>query len=410
MSQFAALGNPAYRHYWLGSVASVGGLQLLTIAQAWLVFELTHSPLTLGLLGAAASIPNILVSLFGGAIADRLDKRVVLQTTALVNAALILLLTWLDFSGQVQVWHILAIAGVQSLVSGLDWPTRSALYPMLINRDHMMSAVALNSIVWQGTRMVMPAIGGALLAFGEAWILFLLAAIGMLCMAAVVYRLDVHTPRVRTGTALGQTLEGMRFILNNRLFLMLMLLAYVTMFFGSSYVQLMPAFAKLLDAGSQGFGLLLSAAGLGSILGTLAAGYVQRDHRSGRMMLLCAGVFAPCLMLFALVTQFAAHTPYGYGLALGCVLAAAVVSSTYNIVSMTLMQLQVPDALRGRVMGIHGISFSFMSLGALFTGGIAAQIGTPMATFVSAAIVLAVVLWMAASQPVLREQGATASA
>ena len=190
MSQFAALGNPAYRQYWLGSVASVGGMQLLTLGQGWLVFELTHSPVTLGLLGAAASIPNILVSLFGGAIADRLDKRVVLRTTALVNAALILVLTGLDFSGQVQVWHVLAIAGVQSLVTGLDWPTRSALYPMLINREHMMSAVALNSIIWQGTRMVMPAIGGALLAYSDTWVLFMVAAIGTLCMAIVVHRLD----------------------------------------------------------------------------------------------------------------------------------------------------------------------------------------------------------------------------
>ena len=406
MSQFAALGTRAYRHYWLGSVVSVGGLQLQTIGQGWLVFELTHKPVTLGLLGAAASIPSILVSLFGGAVADRLDKRVVLRTTALVNVVLILLLAWLDFSGQVQVWHVLTIAGVQSLVTGLDWPTRSALYPMLIDREHMMSAVALNSIVWQGTRMVMPAIGGALLAYSDTWVLFLLAAIGMLCMAIVVHRLDVHAPGVCTGTALGQTLEGMRFILNNRLFLMLMLLAYFTMFFGSSYVQLMPAFAKLLNVGSSGFGVLLSAAGLGSILGTFAAGYVQRNHRSGRMMLLCAGVFAPCLMLFALVTQFAAHTAYGYGLALACVLAAGVASSTYNIVSMTLMQMRVPDALRGRVMGIHGISFSFMSLGALFTGAIAAQIGTPMATLVSAAIVLTVVLWMASTQSVVRDQGA----
>ena len=194
MSQFAALGTRAYRHYWLGSVVSVGGLQLQTIGQGWLVFELTHKPVTLGLLGAAASIPSILVSLFGGAVADRLDKRVVLRTTALVNVVLILLLTWLDFSGQVQVWHVLTIAGVQSLVTGLDWPTRSALYPLLIDREHMMSAVALNSIVWQGTRMVMPAIGGALLAYSDTWVLFLLAAIGMLCMAIVVHRLDVHAP------------------------------------------------------------------------------------------------------------------------------------------------------------------------------------------------------------------------
>ncbi len=402
-AQFAALGTPAYRNYWLGSAAAVGGLQLLTIAQGWLVFELTHSPLYLGLLGVAASVPNLVLGFFGGAIADRLDKREVLRATALINAFLMLVLAMLDYGGAITVMHVLVIAALQSIVSGLDWPTRSAVYPMLIAREHMMSAVALNSIVWQSTRMVMPAIGGMLLAFTDTWVLFALSALGMLTMAWVVHRLDIHAPGSKTATALDHTIEGLRFIRDNRLFLLLLLLAYTTMFFGTSYVSLMPAFSALLGAGSGGYGILLSATGVGSVLGTIIAGFAQRDERSGRIMLLCAGAFAPCIIAFATVALLADVLPGAFALALVFAMAASVISSVFNILSMTIMQLRVPDALRGRVMGIHGISFSCMSLGAIFTGSMATVIGTPSATIVSASIVLLVVAWVALTQAVLRD-------
>lgn len=401
-SQFVALGTPAYRRYWLGSLSSVGGMQLLTIGQGWLVFELTNSPIDLGWLGAASALPNVVMGLFGGALADRLDKRVVLRATALMNAALIFVLAILDFSGVVTVGHVLTIAALQSLVSGLDWPARSAIYPLLIDRAHMMSAVALNSIVWQSTRMVMPAIGGALLAVTDTAVLFALAGCGMLCMAWVVHRLDVHAPGNSTGNALEHTLDGLRFIRDNQLFLMLMLVAFTAMFFGTSYVSLMPAFATLLGAGSEGYGVLLSASGVGSLLGTFISGIVQRDQRSGSAMLLCAGAFAPCIMVFATITAFADVLPGAYWMALPFVLAAAALSSVFNIVSMTIMQLRVPDALRGRVMGVHGISFSFMSLGALFTGALAEPLGTPLATIVAASVVVVVVGWVALTQSVVR--------
>jgi MFS family permease len=402
-AQFAALATPAYRNYWLGSTASVGGLQLLTIAQGWLVYELTRSPLYLGLLGVASSVPNLVLGFFGGAIADRLDKREVLRATALLNALLMFVLAALDASGVITVVHVLIIAVLQSIVTGLDWPTRSAVYPMLIAREHMMSAVALNSIVWQGTRMVMPALGGLLLAATDTWVLFALAGLGMLVMAWVVHRLAIHAPGTRTATALDHTLEGLRFIRDNRLFLVLLLLAYVTMFFGTSYVTLMPAFSALLGAGSDGYGLLLSATGVGSVLGTVVSGFAQREERVGRIMLLCAGAFAPCIIAFAVVALFADRLPGAFLLALPFAMAASLFSSVFNILSMTIMQLRVPDALRGRVMGIHGISFSCMSLGAIFTGSMATAIGTPSATIISASIVLLVVAWVALTQAIVRE-------
>ena len=158
-ARFAALRGPRFRRYWLGSAASVGAFQLLIMGQGWLVYELSGSTLQLGFLGAASSIPTIIASLAGGVIADRVDRRRMIIATSLLTALLLALLATLDGSEVVRVWHVLAIAGTIALVVGFDFPARMAIFPSLVGRSHMMSAVALNAMLWQGTRMFLPALG-----------------------------------------------------------------------------------------------------------------------------------------------------------------------------------------------------------------------------------------------------------
>ena len=162
---YPALGFALYRRYWFASFASVGATQIITLGQGWLIFELSGSALQLGVLGAAAAVPNILMTLIGGVIADRFDKRIILMSTSLTITFLLAALAWLDFSGTVQVWHVLTVAALVSLVSGLDWPTRVSIYTHLIDRSAFMSAVALNSFIWQSTRMAMPALGGVIILY-----------------------------------------------------------------------------------------------------------------------------------------------------------------------------------------------------------------------------------------------------
>ena len=170
--RYPALGFAAYRRYWFASFASVGATQLITLGQGWLIFELTGSALQLGLLGAAASLPNIAMTLFGGVIADRFDKRQILRMTSILITTLLLVLAWLDFSGEVQVWQVITIAALFSTITGLDWPARVAIYPHLIERHAFMSAVALNSFIWQSTRMAIPALGGLLIYVADTWLIF----------------------------------------------------------------------------------------------------------------------------------------------------------------------------------------------------------------------------------------------
>jgi MFS family permease len=401
-SRIGALRRPMYRRYWLGSFASIGATQLLTMGQGWLVYELSGSALQLGYLGASASIPTIIVSLFGGAIADKLDKRVIIMVTSLVTAGLLLLLAILDLTETVEVWHVLTIAALQALISGLEWPTRQAFFPALIEREDMMSAVALNSIIWQSCRMVMPAIGGVIIALTDTWVVFMLCSVGFFAMFCVILSLKVKLPKGQPGSTISQVIEGIRFIAGNQLFAILIPLSFVSMFFGTSYMQLLPAFSELLGADEAGYGYLISATGIGSVSGTLIIGFFQHSRRLGVIMLSSAGLAASILYLFASITAMAASLNNAYYLAMLAMYCVAVLSSMYLITSMTVLQLHVPDELRGRVMGIHSITYSLMPLGGLLGGAIASVSSPPTAVAAGATVYLAVVVVIAASRPLIR--------
>lgn len=401
--QLGALRSPLYRRYWLGSLASIGATQLLILGKGWLVFELSGSPLKLGLLGAAGAIPQILVSLFGGVLADRLDKRRVLMVTSLIVATLLLLLAVLDSTGVVEVWHVISIAALIGFTSGFDWPARQALFPTLIDRQHMMSAVALNSVLWQGTRMIVPAIGGIVIALSSTAVVFFVSALGFLTMFFVLVTLDVAHRVTAKGNSLQQFAEGLKFIGSSRLFAILIPMTWIVTFFGVSYIQLMPAFADILDVGERGFGFLLSASGVGSVTGTILIMFIQNSHRLGWLIL--GGCFCSTLALFgfSVVTGSAESLDNAYGIAIMFVLLMSMFNSTYLISSMTVLQMRVPDSLRGRVMGIHGITFSLIPLGALFGGSVAAAYTPPIAVAVGASIVMLAVLTVAMTQGEIRD-------
>jgi MFS family permease len=398
LTRYPALEYPLYRRYWFASFASVGGTQLVTLAQGWLVFKLTGSALDLGLLGAAAAVPNILMSLFGGVVADRFDKRKIILITSTLTAALLFVLAVLDATGQVRVWHVMTIAALTSLISGVEWPTRQALFPHLIERAGLMSAVALNSVLWQSTRMIMPALGGVLIAATSTAFLFALSGLGFVVMFFVMLAIPLALPGTRGGSTLYQIQQGLDFIAGHELFRWLILLSYAGMFFVSAYMQLMPAFALHLEAGETGYGFLLSATGVGSVVGTLAVGGMQQSRALGFVLL--AGALLSSVSLYG----FAVAVQYGwYGFALFTAFASSVCASVFMICSMSVMQLEVPDALRGRVMGVHSITYSLMPLGGLLLGAIANETTLVAAVAFGASAFLLVTLLVGVTRPAIRE-------
>ncbi|SVA87420.1 uncharacterized protein METZ01_LOCUS140274, partial [marine metagenome] len=392
--RFDALASAPYRRFWLGSIASVGSTQLYFIAMAWLVFELSNSPLDLGLLGAATAVPNILATLIGGLVADRVNRRTILILTTGISTVLMLLLAALDATGFVLVWHVLLISGLLGLVQGFDFPARSSIFPSLIEPKQMLSAVALNSILWQGSRMIFPAIGGILIALTDTSLIFVLCGLGFITMLMVLCWLEVVQVIQTKADPWHEFKEGLRFVLHHRLFLTLILLTWISMFFGTSYIQIMPIFADILQSGERGYGLLISATGVGSVAGNLFISRFQQSRRLGLMMLSCAALAPFSLIGFSLVAGTLANVAGAFWLASLFAAMTAAFSSVFLVSSMTVLQLKVPDKLRGRVMGIHSITWSMIALGGLIAGALASKFSAPVAVVIGAVIVLSSVIWV----------------
>ena len=216
---------------------------MLITAQFWLVHTLEESPLY-RYLGAASAVPAIALNLFGGVFADRLDKRRLIMATQAVLAGLIFLLATLTLLDVVQVWHILAIAFVAGSVNAFNGPAHQALYPHLIDRRAMTSAVALISAIWQGTRIVAPAVAGLIIATAGTATVFYVASAGFLLMATVIWRLKVPPiPRVANASPFRDLLDGLMYIKRNSIFSFLIGMTFFNSFFGMAYVALMPIFA-----------------------------------------------------------------------------------------------------------------------------------------------------------------------
>ena len=392
--RFDALSSAPYRRFWLGSIASVGSTQLYFISNAWLVFELSGSALDLGFLGAATAVPTIIATLIGGLVADRFNRRSVLILTSGISAVLLLLLGVLDASELVRVWQVLLISSLLGLVQGFDFPARSSIFPALIDKKQMMSAVSLNSILWQGSRMILPAIGGFLISITDTSLIFFICGIGFFCMMTVLLKLEVRQDNNVNDDPWHEFKEGVKYVLQHRLFLTLILLSWTSMFFGTSYVQIMPLFAEMLQSGELGFGLLISATGVGSIIGNLFISRYQQSRKLGIMMLSSAAM-APCSLIgFSLVSWILGGKAGAFWMACCFAILTSALSSVFLVSSMTVLQIKVPDAFRGRVMGIHSITFSMISLGGLVAGALAAQFSAPVAVVIGAFVVLSSVTWV----------------
>src|SRR5919108_5630546 len=257
-------------------------------------------------MGLASGVPAICLNLFGGVFADTIDQRRLIITTQSLTAGLIFLLATLTLFEAVQVWHILVIAFCAGAVEAFDQPARQVLYPHLIDRRVMLSAVALNSSIWQGTRIIAPAAAGYIIAWAGTAAAFYLAGLGFLLMATVMYGL--RTPRMTRGArgrAAHDILEGLKFISQNSIFSFLIAMTFFHSFFGLAYITLMPVLAvAILQVGAKGQGLLMGVGGVGSLLTTLWLS-VRRDVGSkGRLIVGGAVMSGLSVAAFGLTSAF----------------------------------------------------------------------------------------------------------
>jgi len=370
---FRALKHRNYRLFFFGQIISLSGTWMQSVAQSWLVYRVTGSVALLGLIGFAGQFPIFLLAAFGGAVADRYDRRVILictQTSAMATAAM---LAFLTLSGLIEVWHLFVLATVSGVVNAFDIPARQSFVMDMVGRDDLLNAVALNSSVFNGARIIGPAIAGILVAaVGESWCFFG-NAVSYVAVIAGLYVMQI-TPKinpVKKGSAIEKIKEGFVFVARTKPIRSLMLLLGLVSLMGMPYAVLMPIFAdEILHGGVRGLGILIGASGLGALAAALTLAAKKNLKGLGRWVAVSSGVFGGFLILFSLSQTFWLSAfllvPIGFSMML------QMASSN------TLVQAMVPDELRGRVMAVYSMMFMGMApIGALLAGSVANYLGAP---------------------------------
>ena len=387
LQMFTALRHSSFRRFWIGMVASVLGFQIMTVAQGWLIYILTDSKIALGLVGLAAGLPAIALNLFGGVIADKVNQRRLLIATQTTSSMVMLALAILTLTGLVEPWHIITSAFLIGSVQAFDTPTRQSLFPHLIDREDMLNAVALNSMVWQGTRVIGPAIGGVIIGtrLGVAPGFFA-PFLGFLIMAVMIATLRLPPIQRAEGASFFHDMaQGINFVRTNTIFAFLISMTFFNSIFGMSYIFILPVFARdIFEVGSTGLGVLHAASGFGALLGTLITASLGNFQRKGWLILGGAVLFGTFLILFAVTGSLFKFFP----LSLVFIFCAGVSTSIYMITIMSTLQLMVPNELRGRVMGIYGMTWSLLPVGAMQAGAIAEYTSAPLAVAIGGAAVI----------------------
>ena len=400
-----ALRFPLFRRFWFGLLFSVFGFRMFQFAQFWLAYELTGSALWLGFVGVADATPAIILNLVGGTVADRVDRRRMIMWTELAAATIVGALGLLVWFDKASPWHVLVAVGVTSGLNAFNAPARLALYPGYVEREALLSAVALNSAAWQMTRIVGPAFAGLLIAVAGTEAVLSASSAGLLGMVYVMKTLpSVEAPRRRPGRALREMLDGLQFIRSHSLFVFLIGMTFFNSFFLMSFMPLMPVFAvDILDVGATGLGVLVGVGGVGSLMVTLWISTRRSNRGKGAFLIGGATMAGASLVAFSLSSEHVGSFP----LALGLMFAVGTFSSMYMISVTTSLQLMVPNHLRGRVMGFWNMTWNIMPLGAMFAGVLAQVVTVPWAVAVGGFAVMAFALGPALLRGEVRSLGRT---
>ena len=383
-----ALGHRDFRLFWCGQLVSLIGTWMQSVGQAWLVLELTNSPFRLGLIGALQFGPILLFSFLSGAISDRVRKRRLLlgtQTALMLQAFTLAVLVW---SGHVQFWHVAVLAALYGLATTLDMPSRQAYIAHLVPRGDLMNAIALNSAVFNGARVVGPAMAGLLVArYGTAAAFVMNGASFIAVIGALAAIRTEGTPSPRRGIGLrAEIAEGVRYAAGTPRVALVMALLMVVGLFVVNMNVLVPLIAReVLHEGAHGFGLLMASLGLGAVTGALAVAVLSVGRPPLGMVVGPALAAAALLLLLSTARHFG--TTAAVLVALG--FAQIVFMTTCN----TTVQIAVPDELRGRVMGLYALVFAGMTpIGALIMGTVAEHWGVSRACAVGGGAGLLLIL------------------
>lgn len=370
-----------------------------SVAQSWLVYRLTGSVVLLGLIGFASQIPIFFIAPFGGALADQSNRRGILIITQIISMTMATVLTILTLTETIQIWHLFVLAALLGINNAFDIPTRQAFVVDMVGKNDLLNAIALNSSMFNGARIIGPAIAGILVAtIGEGWCFFInaasyIAVIASLLMMSVT--IEIRPPR---GSTLANIAEGFGYVVRHAPINALLLLLGLISLMGMSYAVLMPIFAdQILGGGARGLGFLMGASGAGALAAALTLATRNSIKGLGRWVAFASTGLGVSLILFSFSSTFWLSAlllvPIGFSM--------MIQMSASN----TLIQSLVPDNLRGRVMSVYSMMFMGMApLGALLAGTLAGYLGAPNTIALGGAVCIGGSMLFALRLPALRHE------
>ena len=392
-----ALRHRNFQLFFSGQLISLIGTWMQTVAQSWLMYKLTGSALKLGEVGFASQIPVFLVAPLGGITADRVNRQRLVIATQIASMILAGILAWLTLTGVVQPWHIFVLAALLGVVNAFDIPGRQSFIIDMVGKEDLMNAIALNSSMFNGARVIGPMVAGILVPLiGEGWC-FAANAISYVAVIINLFLMRVHcAPRASKHSPIEDIIEGFRWVNQTKVIRALLLLLGLVSLVGMPYTVLMPIFAdKILHGGARGLGILMGATGVGALFGALTLAAKTGVKGLGRWVAFACGGFGISLCLFSFSHFFWLSVvllmPAGYSMML------------QMACSNTLVQTMVPDQLRGRVMSVYSMMFMGMApIGAFFGGALAHRLGAPFTVAVGGVACILGAIWFGRALPELR--------
>lgn len=372
---FRALRHRNYRLFFYGQLVSLIGTWMQQTAMSWLVYQITGSKLLLGVVAAVGSAPMMFFSLWGGAIADRYPKRAIIITTQIAQMLPALFLAALAWADLATPWIITVIAAVSGIAMAFDMPARQAFTLDMTSREDLLNAISLNSSIFNGARVVGPALAGIVIGHLGTPLCFLLNGFSYIAViiGLLMMRLPPHVPLAREAAARASAWSGLSYVLKNRRVRTILGLLGTVGIFGWSYAVLLPAFARdVFGRGADGYGVLMSASGVGALAGALTVATAGHVFAPRKVALLGVWIFSGALLAFSFTRN--------YHVALAFMTLAGFGTLLFFSTSNTVLQTIVPDEMRGRVLGVWGLVFGAMiPIGSLEAGSLANWLGAPFA-------------------------------
>jgi len=398
LGPFVSLKNRDFRWFLFSLLGFFNGMQMGMVAQGWLVYTMTNSAMALGIVSAGWGITLVLFSLFGGVVADRMPKRTLMIITQGAVCLLSLIMALLVTTELIRLWHLVLGSVLSGIILAFSLPARQAFINEVIGHEHLLNAVALNSVVMNTCRILSPAVAGILLKLigipGVYWIVVISYVMGVIILTQIRPR---PTPDDRPEmSGLEELLLGLRYVRSHTILFILMLIAFIPIIVAMPYQMLMPVFARdVFNAGETGLGFLMSAAGGGALIGSVFISTLGNFKHKGLLLLIGGMTFGTFLVFFSQAGSIKMACFFLF-------FSSGGGSILYTLTN-TLIMSNTPEELVGRVMSLYMITWGLMPLGVLPAGALTEVFGAPAVVTGGGIILLIFMLGVTLGQPKLRK-------